>query len=153
MDNGRIVNSLNNLIVVLKDADLGFHAAAEEVRDTGLKTRLHEHGQSCSTMWGELQHEVRSIGGEPEREGTFSGKCRRIWTEIKTAFTDKDEYVVLKDVVSAQQSVQEEFNDVLETEGFPSNLKMVVGRHYQTVREITDEVQAQHERFDAIQNA
>ena len=152
MSKPNTINALNDLIVTLQDADKGFHAAAEEVRDSGLKTQLHKFGQDCSTIWGEMQTEVRSLGGEPEESGSFSGKCRRIWTEVKTAFTDKDESVVLQDCVKAQKSLHDQFEELLSTDGLPSNVKEFAGRHFSTVKEITGEVVKRNEYFQSVQN-
>lgn len=153
MDNGTIVNSLNNLVVTLRDADAGFHAAAKEVRDPSLKTSLHQFAQQSATIRGELEGEVRALGGTPADEGSFSGKCRRVWMEVKTAFTDKDESVVLKDCVSAQQSVHDEFTDVLGKEGLPSDVKTEISRHLGTIQNIKQNLEEQCDRFCAMQKA
>lgn len=153
MENSKITQTLNDLITLLKDADQGFHAAAEEVRDTKLKTELHSFGQQSATVWGELQNEVRHLGGEPVEDGTATGQCKRVWMEIKTAFTDKDETVVLKDCVKAQESVKDGFDDALKTEGLPTNIKQTITRHFNTVKEITNSVTQQRDRFESLQSS
>ena len=153
MSNQPIIQEFNDLIIALKDADQGFHAAAQEVRDTQLRTRLHQFGQSSATLWAELQKEVRQLGGQPEDDGSFSGKCRRIWMEIKTAFTDKDETVVLKDCLTAHKSVENAFLDAVNRKEMPTHLKQLLNRQYEELRAMGKSIEDRHEYYSTIQTS
>ncbi len=71
--------------------------------------------------------------------------------EIKTAFSDKDEYIVLGDCVKAQQSVVDEFQDVVRTAEMPSNVKSAVSRHLGKATEINEKLTEHYERFKKVQ--
>ncbi len=73
IDKDYVISTLNGLIETCKDGQQGFQTAAEAVKDSDLKTLFHSYAQERGRMVAELQAEVRSLGGDPEKSGSVAG--------------------------------------------------------------------------------
>ena len=68
--NNEVIATLNDLIEVCKDGQEGFRAAAERVSESDIKNMFYQYSQQRAQFAGELQAEVHSLGGEPEKSGS-----------------------------------------------------------------------------------
>src|SRR5437868_95738 len=91
------ISTLNGLIQTCKDGEEGFRQAAEGAQTARLKSLFYEFSQQRATFCTELQTLVRSLGGDPEHEGSFSGAMHRGWMDIKTAVMGKDDKAILNE--------------------------------------------------------
>jgi len=87
MQNDTLISVLNNLIETCKDGEIGFRTAADGLTNPTLKTRFQEHSRERGDFARALQAEVRSLGGEPEKDGSTSASLHRGWMDIKSAIT------------------------------------------------------------------
>src|SRR6187455_1662390 len=95
--NDDVISTLNSLIETCKDGQLGFKEAAEGVERSDLKSAFYEFSQQRAEFAGVLQGLVRSLGGEPEDDGSMSGAFHRSWIDIKAAVTGRDEEAILNE--------------------------------------------------------
>src|SRR5688572_31469331 len=93
--NDEVISTLNGLIEICKDGQDGFKTAAEGVERSELKTLFYEFSQQRATFAGELQNEVRRLGGDPEKSGSVAASLHRGWIDIKSAVTGKDDNAVI----------------------------------------------------------
>ena len=82
-NNQEAVSTLNDLIEISRDGEMGFKAAAEKADDPGLKSLLQDRARSCTAATAELQSLIRSLGGKPEDSGSVAGAIHRGWTKVK----------------------------------------------------------------------
>ena len=66
-----VIATLNNLIETCRDGQEGFRAAAEGVRSAELRELFGGYALQRASFVGELQDEVRRLGGDPERSGSI----------------------------------------------------------------------------------
>src|SRR5262249_45076128 len=97
LTNDEVISTLNNLIENCKDGQQGFQTATEGNHDGSVKKILQQYAQERAQFVGELQNEVRRLGGDPEKTGSVAGALHRGWMNIKTAVTGKDEHAVLEE--------------------------------------------------------
>src|SRR5437868_1071070 len=90
MSNDDVISCLNGLIETCKDGEEGFREAAAGVERSDLKSLFAEFSLQRAQFAGVLQELVRSLGGDPESEGSFSGALHRGWIDLKSALTGKD---------------------------------------------------------------
>lgn len=81
------VSTLNRLLRINRDSEHGFLAAAENVRNLGLKAILKSHAQERAEFASSLAEEIRRLGGTPSTIGNTLGVVHRGWIAIKTALT------------------------------------------------------------------
>jgi uncharacterized protein (TIGR02284 family) len=92
-----------------------------------------------------LQELVRSLGGEPEKDGTLSGAAHRGWINIKAAVTNKDEGAILNECERGEDFAKEACADALKL-SLPANIADVVRKQAQAIT-------AAHKRIRDLRNA
>ena len=145
-DNDNVISCLNNLIETCKDGQDGFKTAAEGVERSELKTLFYEFSQQRATFAGELQNEVRRLGGDPEKSGSVAASLHRGWIDIKSAVTGKDDNAVIAECERGEDSAVRNYKDALTDKRLPSDVRTVVERQYAAV-------QAAHDRIRSLERA
>ncbi len=143
--NDDVISLLNNLIETCKDGEQGFKEAAEGVERSDLKTTFYEYSKQRSEYAGVLQGLVRSLGGDPEADGSISGAVHRGWINIKSAVTGRDESAILNECERGEDYAKEAYEDALK-KSLPANIADVL-------RQQSQGVQAAHNRIKELRNA
>ena len=140
-DNDDIIATLNNLIETCKDGQNGFQTASEGVKNSELKTLFLGYSQQRAQFAGELQAEVRRLGGDPENTGSVAASLHRGWIDIKSAVTGKDEGAVIAECERGEDSAVRNYKDAL-AENLPENIRTIVQSQYTQVQEAHDRVRS-----------
>jgi uncharacterized protein (TIGR02284 family) len=148
MHNDKAISILNDLIETCRDGQNGFKDAAENVKSTDLKSFFLDVSQERARFLGELQHQVRSLGGDPDKSGSTVGALHRAWIDIKGTLTGKDDASILSEVERGEDSAVDAFEDALK-ENLPVNVRTVVEKQYQEVKRIHDRVKQQRDAQSA----
>jgi len=143
--NDNVISTLNNLIQTCRDGQEGFKEAAEGVKRSDLKTIFYEFSQQRAEFAGVLQGLVRSLGGDPETEGSFSGALHRGWIDLKSAITGEDDEAILNECERGEDSAKSAYADALKT-SLPANVDDIV-------RQQSQAVQAAHNRVKALRDS
>src|SRR5690348_9859028 len=98
MDNEKVVNILNNLVETCRDGEEGFKEAAQNATSQDLKNFFTEMSRERAQFVGELQNQIRVLGGDPENTGSAAGALHRAWMSIKGTLTGKDDKGILNEV-------------------------------------------------------
>jgi len=149
LDNDSVISTLNSLIETCKDGQLGFKEAAEGVERSDLKSAFYEFSQQRAEFAGVLQGLVRSLGGEPEDDGSMSGAFHRSWIDIKSAVTGRDEEAILNECERGEDYAKGAYSDALQ-ENLPSNIKDVLSQQAQAVQAAHNRVKMLRDAADAM---
>lgn len=141
IDNDDLISTLNNLIETCKDGQSGFQTAADGVKNTELKTLFHTYAQQRGQFAGELQGEVRRLGGDPEQTGSIAATLHRGWIDIKSAVTGEDENAVISECERGEDSAVSNYKDALDA-NLPADVRSIVERQYAQVKEAHDRIRA-----------
>jgi uncharacterized protein (TIGR02284 family) len=141
-DNDDAISTLNNLIETCKDGQSGFQSAAEGVRNNDLKTLFHNYSQQRAQFAGELQAEVRRLGGDPEQTGSLAASLHRGWINIKSAVTGEDENAVISECERGEDSAVKNYEDALSDEQLPADLRSIIERQFMQIKEAHDRIRA-----------
>jgi len=79
------VQSLNKLIEVCLDGELGYRTAAEHINDAKLQIILSNLAIRRAQFAEELRAEVERLGGNPVESGSMSASLHRGWIALKSA--------------------------------------------------------------------
>jgi uncharacterized protein (TIGR02284 family) len=143
--NDDVISTLNNLIETCRDGQTGFHSAAEGVMDSKLKSLFGQYSQQRAQFVGELQGEVRRLGGDPQNTGSVAAALHRGWMDIKSAVTGKDEHRILEECERGEDSAVRNYEDAL-TQNLPPEVMSVVQRQYKDIREAHDRIRNLRDR-------
>lgn len=139
MDNDKTISVLNSLIETCKDGEQGFKTAADGLTSLELKTKFLQYSRERAQMSGELQAEVRALGGDPERSGSMSGSLHRGWLDIKSAITGKDDHAIVVEAERGEDVAKTAYENALE-EPLPASSQALVQRQFAKVRLAHDDV-------------
>lgn len=140
MGNDKAISCLNNLIETCRDGQNGFKEAAENVKNTELKSFFNQASLDRASFVGELQQEVRRLGGDPENSGSTSAALHRVWIDIKGTFTGKSDESILNECERGEDSAVDAYKDALKDENLPSDLRALVERQFSHIKQIHDQV-------------
>ena len=139
MQNDNAISILNNLIETCKDGELGFKTAAEGLTSAAIKAKFLEYSRQRAEMARELQSEVRTLGGDPEKSGSVSGSLHRGWLDIKSVITGKDDHAIVAEAERGEDVAKSAYEDALK-ETLPGTALTVVQQQAAKVRQAHDNV-------------
>ncbi|HEX8127490.1 MAG TPA: PA2169 family four-helix-bundle protein [Pyrinomonadaceae bacterium] len=139
-DNDNVISVLNNLIETCKDGQNGFQTAAEGVKRSEFKSLFYQYSQQRAQFAGELQNEVRRLGGDPEQAGSIAATLHRGWINIKSAVTGEDETAVLAECERGEDSAVSNYKDALADQNLPADVRAIIERQYAGVQEAHDRI-------------
>lgn len=140
-DNDKVISALNNLIETCKDGEQGFRTAADGVKNGELKTLFLAYSQQRAQFAGELQSEVRHLGGDPENRGSIAATLHRGWIDIKSAVTGEDEGAIISECERGEDSAVKNYEDALK-EDLPANIRSIIEQQFTQIKEAHDRIRA-----------
>lgn len=141
MTNDHVISTLNNLIETCKDGQKGFLEASEATKNPELSTLFQGYSRQRTQFIGELQAEVRRLGGDPEQSGSVAGALHRGWINLKAAITGKSEQAVINEAERGEDAAVRNYEDARQT-GLPPMIQSIVERQYIQVKSAHDRIRA-----------
>ena len=130
----QVISTLNELIQTCRDGEEGFRAAAGGVRNPGLRELFNDYSQQRAGFAGQLQDEVRRMGGEPAEAGSVTGSLHRGWMGLKAALSGEDEAAVLDECERGEDAALAAYKAALGVD-MPAGVRSMVGRQFAEVKE------------------
>ena len=140
MDNDKAISCLNNLIETCRDGQNGFKEAAENVKNYELKSFFNQASLDRARFVGELQQEVRRLGGDPENTGSTGAAIHRVWIDIKGTFTGKNDESILSECERGEDSAVDAYKDALKDQNLPNDIRALVEKQFSSVKQSHDQV-------------
>jgi len=147
--NDDVISTLNNLIETCKDGQNGFQTAADGVKNAELKTLFSTYAQQRAKFAGDLQSEVRRLGGDPEKSGSVAATLHRGWINIKSTVTGEDESAVLAECERGEDSAVSNYQDALAA-NLPANVQDVVQRQFTQIKDAHDRIRSLEQASGAV---
>lgn len=139
MDNDKVISILNDLIETCRDGREGFNEASENATSPELKNFFRQASRERARFVGELQQEVRTLGGDPEKSGSTAGALHRVWIDIKGTFTGKDDGSILNEAERGEDSAVKAYQDALQ-QRLPANCESIVQKQFSEIKLTHDRV-------------
>ena len=132
------VSTLNELIETLKDGKDGFQTAAADVKDAKVKAIFLEFSQQRSNLAGELQAEVRRLGGEAEKTGSAAAAVHRGWINLKSTLGG-GEKAILNEAERGEDVAVKSYEKAMQANLSPE-VAGVVRRQFDQVKKAHDRI-------------
>lgn len=146
MKQDNVISTLNGLIEICRDGQKGFQEAAERIEDPQLKEFCFEQSRTRAQFVGELQQEVRSLGGDPENTGSTAAAIHRGWIDLKSALGGGDHAILAASETGEDYAVNQ-YKKALD-ESLPAPVRDVIERQWQSVKQAHDRVKGFRDRLD-----
>lgn len=133
------IKTLNGLIEITLDSADGYREAAKETESGQFKTLFEQRSFERQQVAGDLQSSVRSLGGEPEDDGSILAKAHRAFLDVKHAIL-RDEQAVVNSVENGEDAIKARYEKALEDDKLSATTKETVRRAYTSVRQGHDQM-------------
>lgn len=112
-NNGEILDRLNTLLTRTRDGERGYQEAAENVKDTELKSLFLAQSRQRGEYATEIDREIRTLGGDPETSTSLAADLHRAWINIKTTFTGNDDKAVVEECKRGDGQALDDYQEIL----------------------------------------
>ena len=129
----------------MKDGETGFKTAAEGLQDPQVKSLFQQYSRQRAEMARELQVEVRRLGGDAEKAGTFAGAAHRGWINIKSVVTGKDDGSIIAEAERGEDAAKADYDEALHAPLSAQTLALV--------REQSMKIHDAHDRVRSLERA
>ena len=144
ISNDRVIAALSQLIETSKDGERGFALAAKDARAPQLTLVFKEAEKSCRASAGNLQEQVRRLGGQAEKSGSVKGSVHRSWLSFKSTISPRNDKGILEECERGEDFAKARYAQVLKLD-LPEPARSIVERQYQGVI-------ANHDRVRDLRN-
>ena len=143
MESGaEVAHRLNELMEKNYDAEKSFKSVIDDIEDSKLKEFFSHQAEHHYENNQELRSAIRSLGERPSERSSVEGDVMRTWMNLKTSFSGNKEKTILKGLREGEEEALEEYQEVLEVEGLPDSVKILVLKQQETIQGILEELRA-----------
>jgi uncharacterized protein (TIGR02284 family) len=137
--NEELIANFNNLIETCRDGQEGFRAAAAGVKSAELRALFEEYSRQRASFVGELQDEVRRIGGDPEQTGSFVASLHRGWMGLRAAIEGDDDGAIVSECERGEDVALANYRAALGAD-MPASVRSMLERQFAEVKKAHDRV-------------
>jgi uncharacterized protein (TIGR02284 family) len=134
------ISTLNGLISTTIDSITGYEDAASNSEAGRFQQLFRDRASERQHVVEDLRSEVRRLGGEPEDGGSFMGKTRQLFLDLKSAITGCDDQAIINEVERGEDFIKEKFETALDSDDLTGDSRSVVERCYQSIRSGHDQM-------------
>ena len=143
-----VASILNDLVETSKDGEQGFNTAAEDTKNSQLRTTFRQHAQECAKSASDLQQLVGRFGGKPEEHGSVAGAMHRGWVNLKATVAPRTDLAILEECERGEDVAKAHYGKALETT-LPQDIRQVVERQYAGVMRNHNEIRDLRDQYRA----
>lgn len=123
MNKEKITSLLNHLIEVCKDGEKGYRDAADEMNNQYYQMLFKEYAKQRAQFSSSLQEEVRKLGFQPERTGSFTGILHREWIHLRSSVKEEHDHSIVLEcqrgediaILKYKQALEKDLRDSLKS--------------------------------------
>lgn len=129
------IKALNKITKKLIDTKYGYTKGAELMEDDPIMAKeFQRRGHVRSQFVNDFQTAVKTLGGEPETDGTMTGRIHEGFTKFSAMFRD-DKKAALDAIDDAEEMLADDIKDTLEDKDLALNVRQMMTRAYQEAKE------------------
>ncbi len=142
----QVVSTLNSLIEISRDGQKGFQEASDKIESPQIKEFCSKQSMARAQFVGELQPQVRTLGGEPEKTGSVAAALHRGWIDLTSTLGGGDHAILVATETGEDYAVGE-YKKALD-QNLPAPVRKIVERQFQSVKRTHDKIKTMRDRLD-----
>ncbi|MET0987789.1 MAG: PA2169 family four-helix-bundle protein [Steroidobacteraceae bacterium] len=127
------IKVLNALIETTLDSADGYRQAADNAGNSQYKILFQQWSVERRKVAGDLQNEVRSLGGKAEDDGSILAAAHRTFLKLRDSVTGDDQSVV-NEVERGEDFIKAKYEEALKDGELSTTARDAVGRAFSSVR-------------------
>lgn len=108
-------NSLKDLLEHLHDSYKGYHESADDIKSDSLKIWFRNSAEKRKLMIAEFESLLSQNNINFNHHGTMTGMIHRMFVNLKSIVTGKDEKAILAEVERGEDFLVREYKSVLNS--------------------------------------
>lgn len=120
------ISTLNDLIATTFDSVDGYTEAGKNSDDDRFVAIFNARAVEREAVITTLRGEVVRLGGEPDDDGTILGGAHRMFLNLKSAVTGRDDKAIIAEVEQGEDHIKAKFEDAMaDTELSPQAMHTI----------------------------
>lgn len=137
------IDAINSLIIINNDRSEGYKKAAEEAKDSELKSLFNKFSDQSRGFSSELRKFVPNAEEPDQDETKTTGKLFRLWMDLKAAVTSNNRKAILSSCEFGEDAAKNEYKSVLEkAEELPADALSVITKQNAEILKSHDQIKA-----------
>ena len=134
------IKILNSLIATTIDSVDGYNAAANSADNTEFRAIFRDRASERSEVVSKLQGQVRTLGGDPEDDGTAIAGAHRFFMNLRDTLTSTDDEAVVAEVERGEDVIKAKFEKAMADGDLSTTSREVVQQCFVSVKEGHDQM-------------
>jgi uncharacterized protein (TIGR02284 family) len=134
------IETLNDLIEVLKDGQHGFQTAAKDVKAPELAQAFQGYARQRGEFAANLQAHVAALGANVEKSGSVSGTMHRGWINLKSALSTNEPQAVLEEAERGEDAAVAAYRKAVEHQNLDAATRELITSQATAVKAAHDHV-------------
>lgn len=134
------IQTLNDLIEVLKDGQHGFQTSARDVKAPDLAQVFQGYAKQRGEFASTLQAHVAALGADVEKSGSIAGSMHRGWINLKAALSTNEPQAVLDEAERGEDAAVAAYRKALDTRDLDPTTRELIASQATAVKKAHDHV-------------
>lgn len=150
MSDNKNVATLNSLIATTLDSVDGYRKAADEANAAQFRDLFLSRANERQAIVADFQAQVRTLGGNPEDDGTVLASAHRAFLGLRDLLTgERDDSAVIAEVERGEDHIKSKFETALQETDLDPAVRQLIEASYSSVRSGHDQMSALKHGLDA----
>ncbi|MGH8212548.1 MAG: PA2169 family four-helix-bundle protein [Rhodanobacteraceae bacterium] len=137
-----LIPTLQEIAQICCDGNAFYAAAAEKMRDSGLRQAVQEVGRIRGALCRDIHVRLRENGEQPGGTGTFYGTLHKLYADLRARFAEDGDRVYVAELEEAEDRLLHSLEEAILTVE-PAEARAVLRQYMPAAR-------AAHERMRAL---
>jgi uncharacterized protein (TIGR02284 family) len=149
----KVIDTLNDLVMVNLDRIEGYEKAVDEVKDTfdaQIKAVFYEMAEESRRYKEALTNEVTRLGGKPAKDTSAAGDLYRAWMDVRVAFSGNDLLTALQSCEYGEDNALKTYKKALEKDAdWPRESLDLVAEQRKSLKSSHDRIKRYRDEYAA----
>lgn len=134
------IETLNDLIKTTIDSVDGYRSAAEDADSSQFQSIFFERANERQHVADELREQVRSLGGDPQDDGSVLAGAHRAFMNLRDAITGRDDAAVIAEVERGEDHIKAKFETAMQDSNLGPDTRSKISQCYESVKSGHDQM-------------
>jgi uncharacterized protein (TIGR02284 family) len=134
------ISTLNDLIATTYDSINGYTEAAENSDSQRFAAMFIARSIEREAAVKTLRTEVIRLGGKPDDNGTMLGGAHRMFMNLKSVVTGRDEKAIIAEVEQGEDHIKAKFEDALADSDISPQVMHTIRECFASIKQGHDEM-------------